>query len=174
MHPDLTFLPGRFRIERARGRDYRTLERFHYRPRSPATWCQVWVVRYLAPGVRPRVVGTAVLSYPSPSSLPRRRVLHLRGSRNDELRYANRHVRTISRVIVHPQFRSLGLSSLLVRCICRHCDTRYVDAMAAMGRAHPLFARGGMRRVAPRSRRERAYFIFKRRCRSHSTRGGLR
>src|SRR4051794_35834422 len=59
---------------------------------------------------RARLVAIAVLSYPVPSSLGRRAALGITGSRDDELRFANRHVRTISRVIVHPQFRSLGLA----------------------------------------------------------------
>jgi GNAT superfamily N-acetyltransferase len=131
---------------------------------------------------RDRLVAVAVLSYPVPSSLGRRAALGITGSRADELRFANRQVRTISRVIVHPQFRSLGLATRLVRCICAQCDTRYVEAMAVMGRAHPLFERGGMRRVdpprAPKDSRRKpgqarpgaiVYYLFDR---QHAFRGG--
>jgi GNAT superfamily N-acetyltransferase len=47
-------------------------------------------------------------------------------------------------VIIHPQFRSLGLASALVRHVCEQCTTRYVEAYAVMGRVHPFFEKGGM------------------------------
>jgi hypothetical protein len=210
------FLPGRLRLSRGKPKDYRALARFHYRSKQPATWDQVWTVRYLdrsdsecnrrvaeaprktqrrerakaidslgaflcvsasgrlhfPPSKSPgRIVAVGVLSFPLPSSLSRRDALGIRGTQRSELRFANRHIRTISRVIVHPQFRSLGLSKLLIGCLCRHCKTRYVEALAMMGRAHPLFDRAGMRRVEPRSRDSPVYFIFDRqsgrRSRSH-------
>jgi predicted N-acetyltransferase YhbS len=61
-----------------------------------------------------------------------------------KLGFVNRHVRTISRVVVHPQFRGVGLASGLVRAICRAAPTRYVEAFAVMGRVHPFFEKGGM------------------------------
>ncbi len=63
-----------------------------------------------------------------------------------KLAFVNQNIRTISRVIVHPQFRSLGLASRLVRCACTEATTRYVEAFAVMGRVHPFFEKGGMRR----------------------------
>jgi ABC-type ATPase with predicted acetyltransferase domain len=69
-------------------------------------------------------------------------------SYREKILFANANVRTLSRVIVHPQFRSIGLASLLVREVCRGAETRYVEALAVMGRVHPFFERGGMRRVA--------------------------
>jgi GNAT superfamily N-acetyltransferase len=162
-----SFLPGRLILRRGCARDYRRLHRFHYRAASPATWDQVWTVKYL-PSLRGarygggETVAVAVLSYPIPSCLARRRALRLRGTPEQELRFANRHLRTISRVIVHPQFRALGLSSRLVRCICRNCSTRYVEALAVMGRAHPFLERGGMRRHPVADAGRPAYFLFDR------------
>ena len=136
------FLPGKFFLQRGCARDYHNLAAFHYVAKRPATWADVWVVRFVprrgAPGEllpdTTRTIAIGVLSYPVPSCGPRERFLSLPRSRNDNLRFANAHIRTISRVIVHPQFRSLGLSTLLVRCLCEHCDTRYVEAIAQMGR----------------------------------------
>ena len=48
-------------------------------------------------------------------------------------RFVNANVRTISRVVVHPQFRSVGLAVALVRCLIGQCETRYVEALAVMG-----------------------------------------
>ncbi|HWP41287.1 MAG TPA: hypothetical protein VNL70_10215, partial [Tepidisphaeraceae bacterium] len=144
---------------------------FHYLARRPATWADVWTIRYEdRPGRsrwadlrQRRLVAVAVLSYPVPSCRPRERFFQRQGfSRAQNLAFANANLRTISRVIVHPQFRSLGLSSILVKKLCRVCPTRYVEAMAIMARAHPLFDLGGMTRIDPSRPGEPVYFIFDR------------
>src|SRR5207237_8984428 len=95
--------------------------------------------------------------YPTPAHRVRDRVLGLSGPRYGErLRFINAHVRTISRVIVHPQFGSLGIASLLVRRICNDCPTRYVEAIAAMGEVHPFFEKAGVQKVGE------GYFLFDR------------
>ena len=151
-----SFLPGVLSVGRGTPQDYRGLERFHYRAKSPATWAGVWVVRYRerdegteARRHDGRVVAVAVLSYPTVNSGARDRALEIGGwTPRRKLSFVNEHVRTISRVIVHPQFRSLGLASRLVRCVCEECPTRYVEAFAVMGRVHPFFEKGGMTRQA--------------------------
>jgi GNAT superfamily N-acetyltransferase len=137
-------LPGVLGISRGNSRDYDELARFHYRRGRPATFADVWTVRYSDEG---RVVAVGVLSYPVPASHARDGALDLgRLSDRAKLRFVNRHLRTISRVIVHPTFRSLGLARTLVDCLLHNCTTRYVEAFAAMGRAHPFFELAGMTR----------------------------
>ena len=91
----------------------------------------------------------------------------------EKLRWINAHVRTISRVIVHPQFRSLGIASQLVRRVLLDCPTRYVEAVAAMGAVHPFFARAGMTMVEPVHEAEPAYFIFDREDKEPSQKGEM-
>lgn len=160
------FLPGTLSLSLGRPRDYTALEQFHYAAKRPATWAQVWTIRYRAEALSDpgsRIVAVGVLSYPVPSCLARERFLGRVGySRNENLIFANANIRTISRVVVHPQFRSLGLSTILIRCLCDHCDTRYIEAIARMGRAHPLFERAGMRRIDPANPDEPLYFVMDR------------
>ena len=186
-------LPGVLVIGRGMAADYRLLEQFHYARGRPATWAGVWRAEYRdrrwaiaewrsgdgVPtarlnhrashiGSRPsRVVGVAVLSWPTLSCRPRERVLGLRaGTTPGDVDFVNANVRTISRVIVHPQFRSLGVAVALVRRVLSECPTRYVEAVAAMGEVHPLFERAGMRKVTPQGDRGgAAYFIFDRKDR---------
>ena len=109
------------------------------------------------------LVAVAVLAWPTPASLARERALNLSGPRyGPKLAFVNAHVRTIARVIVHPQFRGLGLAAALVHRVCYECPTRYVEAFAAMADAHPLFERAGMTRLPGEDADERAYFIFDR------------
>jgi hypothetical protein len=159
-----SFLPGHLFLCRGTRRDYDSLAAFHYLRGRPATFADVWTARYREPAARrSRLVAIGVLSWPVLNVPPRRHALRLRGSCKARLRFANRQVRTISHVIVHPQFRALGLSTRLVRLLCAHCPTRYVEASAAMAAAHPLFARAGMRRIDPPPHEERpTYFLLDR------------
>jgi GNAT superfamily N-acetyltransferase len=170
-------LPGRLRVERGSLADYRALEHFHYAPGQPAVPAGVWRVVYSDRGPwsshhpksrtpnpkSSRLVAVAVLTFPTPASRARERALNLTGPRyGRKLALVNAHVRTIARVIVHPQFRGLGLAARLVRRVCEQCPTRYVEAFAAMGEVHPFFEQAGMRRVEPAHADEAAYFIFDR------------
>ena len=108
------------------------------------------------------VVAVAVLSYPTVNSAARDRALNLTHvAPRRKLDFVNRNVRTISRVIVHPQFRSLGLASRLVHEVCRAATVRYVEAFAVMGKVHPFFEKGGMTKHETRSDGP-VYYLFDR------------
>jgi GNAT superfamily N-acetyltransferase len=187
-----SFLPGHLVLGRGTPGDYAALERFHYRPGRPATWAGVWVVRYSEesggmdkrtrlpvafardgddhgqtslpmPSEAGRLVAVAVLSYPTINSAARDAALGMTGwPAARKLARVNRDVRTISRVVVHPQFRGVGLASRLVAAVCEECSTRWVEAFAVMGRVHPFFEKGGMTRQAPTAADAPVYYIFDR------------
>jgi GNAT superfamily N-acetyltransferase len=177
------FLPGKFTLRRGMPRDYAEFESFHYRPGRPATWAAVWLIDYESPpddfalpsdpGAEPgraRNVAIGVLSYPTAVSRGRQRYFAQRHwSYKRQVRFANRNLRTISRVVVHPQFRSLGLSTVLVRKLIDVCPTRYVEAAAMMGHAHPFFERAGMFVVPPEQDDQPFYYIFDRKEAYHAT-----
>lgn len=152
------FLPGKILIRSGRPSDYRMLQRFHYRTGSPATWALVRVAWFeTSRGARP--VGIVVLSYPTPFQESRNRVFGVKSwSLSDRLGWINQNLRTISRVIVHPQFRSVGLAGRLVRESIALCPTRYIESSARMGRVHPLFQTCGMNRVDPDDPRKPVYY----------------
>ena len=165
-HPgSWTWLPGTLRIARGSIADYATLQRFHYLGGRPATWADVRVARYAPPedpSARAQLAAVAVLSWPVPCMRGRETFFGTRGwAYGRRLRWANRNVRTISRVIVHPQFRGVGLASGLVRQLIAACPVRYVEAVAAMGRAHPFFEKAGMRRIDPADEGA-VYYVFDR------------
>jgi GNAT superfamily N-acetyltransferase len=110
-----------------------------------------------------RLAAVAVLSYPTVNSAARDRALGMTAwPAARKLALANRDVRTISRVVVHPQFRGVGLASRLVRVICDQCPTRWVEAYAVMGRVHPFFEKGGMTRHDPAGGEGPVYYLFDR------------
>lgn len=141
---------------------YHELARHHYRDVQPATFCIVRAAWYVEAGGRRRLIGVAVLSWPVGSLTARIRHLGL-GSLDfgGRLRFANASVRTISRVIVHPQFRALGIGRRLVADLVERCPTRYVEASAVMGEFARVFAAAGLQQINTRPG-EPAYFILDR------------
>jgi GNAT superfamily N-acetyltransferase len=56
----------------------------------------------------------------------------------------NQELRIISRVVVTPNWRGLGLASRLVAETMPLVGTPYVESLAAMGEMHPFFVQAGM------------------------------
>lgn len=131
----------------------------------PATLVRVLVARFsrefvLATpalrGVEPQeVVGVLGVSMPAlnaPGRWRERAWPDLFPSPTDRRAHAhsvNRHLRTISRVIVDPRFRGVGIASALVRAYVASPLTVATEALAAMGHVSGFFTSAGMVRVWP-------------------------
>lgn len=159
---DLPF-PGALAIRIGSVDDYRQLARFHYAPTAPASYALTLALDYLPTSQRRQLIAVGVLSYPPLSCHIRRQALHL-GCVPEPLRWAylNRHLRTISRVIVHPQFRGLGLATLVVRRLLALSPTRYTEAISRLASHHPLFVRAGMPCLDSGSLGSPAYYLLDR------------
>ncbi len=159
----ITWLPGTLSIERGTRADYLALERFHYISKRPAVWAGVWRTIYQHNDAA-RVVAVGVLSYPVPSCAIREKLIHVDTKRYApaKIRWLNHNLRTISRIIVHPQFRGVGLASELAQTLCTESGVRYVEAMAVMGIAVPFFQRAGMTRYEPDPAGRPIYYLWDR------------
>lgn len=136
--------------------DYATLSRFHYRPGRPGTVISVHrfvhrtptvVSRFLQRGHQETLAGVLTLSMPHAGCVMRDYATSQRYRGIDlttGMIMLNREIRTISRVIVHPQYRGLGLAVRLVRHVLDNARTVFTEALAVMGKAHPFFERAGM------------------------------
>jgi GNAT superfamily N-acetyltransferase len=165
----LNLLPGRIIFRKGTFADYLALERFHYRKARPATVAGIWVAlhrhRAVAPSgaghIRTRLAAVAVLSYPTLACAARDKALGLHYlDPAERIRFINANVRTISRVIVHPTYRSIGLAAALVRRILRARPARYIETLAVMAHVHTFFDAAGMRRVfMPGDFRKPVYFL---------------
>jgi hypothetical protein len=138
-------------------RDYHALSEFHYKSNRPITFKRIFALRdrrpsvsgrYLSCNGEARTVGVLVESLPALSCKLRDWALRDRYRKwvdaRDRAVLLNAEVRCISRVIVHPQWRGVGLAVRLVGCSLDHPETRYTEALAAMGRVHPFFSLAGM------------------------------
>jgi GNAT superfamily N-acetyltransferase len=137
--------------------DYHALACHHYRAGAPATMARVLAFRdaqptagdrFLQRTAPSRTVAVLVESLPVLGGRMRDWALGGRysawpaGSRAALL---NGEFRCISRVVVHPMYRGLGLAVRLVRQALATAPTPLTEAYAAMGRVHPFFEKAGMR-----------------------------
>ncbi len=130
--------------------DYERLGHYHYRDNRPGPFAAIFALRP-DPTLRGlfglKTVGVIVYAMPSPA-------LELRNvatggiftglDRAMQLALLNENIRCISRVIIEPRFRCLGLASRLVRETMPKLDVPIVEALAVMGLVNPFFERAGM------------------------------
>lgn len=134
--------------------DYARLAAFHYLAGPPATH-----VRVLAARDAGQTVGVLVVSMPTLDGAWRdvawagRYRARRAGERSACLRLLNAEVRTISRVVVDPRWRGLGLARKLVERYLAEPLTERTEAVCGIGAVCPFFARAGMREVPVPARR---------------------
>ncbi len=93
-------------------------------------------------------VAIIVYSYPHANCAARNRVLagHFGGYPQElKLSVLNHELRTISRLVVLPQFRGIGLASELIRRTVWLVGVRYIEAIAVMAKYTNCFGRAGFR-----------------------------
>lgn len=144
---DVTLTPGTVA-------DYQSLCRYHYRDAKLGPIAGVWTLRQASPYCRSEreVVGVIVYTYPAPNVAARNAAVggYFQGADNiANLRRLNRCMRCISRVIIEPRWRGLGLATWLVQETLPMLDVPMIESMALMGRFHPFLERAGMRRFDP-------------------------
>lgn len=138
-------LPEGARIEVGTGADYARLAHHHYRAGPPAT-----MVHVLRASIDGMLAGVLVVSMPARNASWRGIAwpdLLCGPDRREDLRQLNTHVRCISRVIVEPRFRGLGLGFGLVRAYLHTPLTGRTEAIASMGGFCGFFARAGMHAI---------------------------
>lgn len=142
-------------IEYSRGTtaDWKMLKHLHYAAGNPATYHSVHCLRH------PKLstpAAVAVFSYPDLHSSPRNLatgddfVVHGSGSRARRL---NRDILKLSRVVVAPELRSIGLARRLILASIPNLDVAFVEATASMARYTGFLEKSGFRHI-PQGRSE--------------------
>jgi len=130
-------LVGEMQIVEGSMADWRELACFHYRSHRLPAPRKIFCLKR-----GEELCGVIVYCYPSPACFGRRQVLP-----KLQMRELNKRLSTISRVVIHPKYRSLGLGAGLVRETLGLCGTDSVELVAVMAKYNPFAERAGMRRV---------------------------
>ena len=133
---NLRIVPGRLD-------DYRRLARYHYRDSHLGPASAVFVLSRTGSETP---VGVIVYSN-APAVLQLRNIatgnVFVGLDRSTQLALFNANIRRISRVIIEPRFRNVGLASRLVRETVPLVNVPIVEALAVMGWVNPFFERAG-------------------------------
>ena len=141
--------------------DYEALAAHHYLAGRPGTMTRILALRATQRSATARFRGRraeerpiAVLVESMPALRGRMRDYALNNRYGpwpvaQRARLLKAELRCISRVVVHPRFRGLGLAVKLVREALRTATTPLTEAHAAMGRVHPFFEKAGMTAYTP-------------------------
>jgi hypothetical protein len=134
--------------------DYGRLAHYHYRDGSLGPLAGIFALKPISPlsGLSCRdTVGVIVYTMPAAG-------LELRNAatgnflagldRSTQLALINRNIRCISRVIIEPRFRGLGLAVRLVRETMPRMNVPIIEAMAVMGMVNPFFEKARMKSYA--------------------------
>ena len=96
------------------------------------------------------LVGCMIISYPLINLKGRNIFLNNKYSKStsDTMKELNKEVEYISRVIVHPKFRGVGLAYFLIREYITNISTcKYIETIAVMAKYNPFFEKAGMKRI---------------------------
>ena len=132
------------KIEPCRLSELEPLEKFHYRGKVLAIVKNCFKVT-----IDNNLVGGIVYVTPHLALKGRNKALpEFRGKQSRELALKiNAEITRISRVIVVPKFRSIGLGAELVRRTMPLVGKKYIEVLAVMSRFNPIFEKAGMTRV---------------------------
>ena len=126
------------RVEEGTFDDWWRLAGFHYRSHKVAGPRKIF---RLMRGEE--LCGVIVYTYPPPTCFGRKLVLPKMSWKE-----LNEKLSTISRVVVHPKYRTIGLGAKLVRETLPLAGTHYVEMPAVMAKYNPFAEKAGMRKIA--------------------------
>lgn len=125
------------RVEPGIRDDWRRLEEFHYRSPNLGAVREIFCLRRASD-----LCGVIVYNYPPMTCMGRNLVLPKMSPKE-----LNKKLSIISRVVVHPKYRSISLGAKLVRETLPLAGTPYVEMVAVMAKYNPFAEKAGMHRV---------------------------
>jgi ABC-type ATPase with predicted acetyltransferase domain len=139
-------LAREMRIEPGTLKDWSQLSGFHYRSHNAGACRSIFCLRR-----GDELCGVIVYAYPPPNCGRRRLVLQ-----SMPLKELNRKLSIISRIVIHPKYRTIGLGAYLIRETLQRAGTPYIEMVAVMAKYNPFAERAGMRNVSVQQPPEKA------------------
>jgi len=130
-------LTKEMRIEEGTTKDWRELAGFHYRSHKIAAPRRIFCLKR-----GNELCGVIVYCYPPVTSFGRRLVLP-----KMSMKELNAKLSAISRVVVHPKYRTIGLGTKLIKDTLPLAGTEYVEMSAVVAKYNPFAEKAGMKRI---------------------------
>ena len=130
------------RTEEGTHQDWDKLKVFHYRGKRPPPPRKIFRMMR-----GDEVVGVIVYSYAGARCFGRKQAFGYTPSVNE----INRDLSVISRVVVHPKYRTVGLGKRLVRDTLPNSPTPIVEMIAVMAQYNPFAEKAGMKKIAEKT-----------------------
>ena len=124
-------------IEQGTFTDYKTLSQFHYRTARCPPPRKIFTLKH-----KTQTIGIIVYSYPPPMCFGRSKVW------KGTIKQLQQEISLISRVVIHPKYRGIGLGEKLVSETLAASGTPNVEAVAVMAKYNPFFEKAGMQKIA--------------------------
>jgi ABC-type ATPase with predicted acetyltransferase domain len=118
--------------------DYKKLAHFHYRDSRLFATHKIFVMKR-----NDETVGAIVYSSPPLVVSGRRQAL----GKKITIQEINRDITRISRVVIHPKYRTIGLGAKIVKETLPHAGKPYVETIAVMAKYNPFFEKAGMTKI---------------------------
>lgn len=141
----------KMRVEKGSIEDYERLKRFHYKSRDGKGSNGLRMKNCYKLLLGEDLIGVIVYSNSYLNLKPRNMVF---GDRYiftpgdlHKARLINDEIARISRVVIHPKFRGIGLGEFLVKETLPRVEAKVVEVLAVMARYNPFFERAGLFRV---------------------------
>ena len=116
--------------------DYKTLSQFHYRTTRLPPPRKTFTLKR-----NEETIGAIVYGYPPPTCFGRRQAW------KGTLQQLQNEITTITRIVIHPKYRSTGLGIKLIRETLPQAGTPNVETIAVMAKYNPFFEKAGMQKI---------------------------
>jgi len=130
-------LSKEMQITEGKTEDWRKLAGFHYRSHKIVAPRKIFCLKR-----SDELCGVIVYNYPPPTCFGRRLVLP-----KMSMKELNKKLSIITRVVIHPKYRTIGLGIKLVRETLPLAGTEYVEMPAVMAKYNPFAEKAGMQKI---------------------------
>jgi ABC-type lipoprotein export system ATPase subunit len=137
-------------VEEGTFADYKKLSLFHYRSSRCPPPRKIFILKR-----GDELCGVIVYSYPSPVAFGRSKVW------KGTFRQLQGEVSVVSRVVVHPKYRTMGLGVKLVKETLAKAGTPYVEMVAVMTKYNLFAEKGGLTKIVESKQSEGALDALK-------------
>jgi len=129
-------LTRQMHVEEGNINDYKQLAPFHYRTSHLPPPRKIFTLKR-----KNELCGVIVYSHPPPTTHGRNKAT------KTTFQQIKNQLSTISRVIIHPKYRTIGLGAKIVQETLKKAPTPYVETLAVMAKYNPFFEKAGMQKI---------------------------